>query len=245
MQIEWLLRTLVLFALALAAGTGAAEGVSFHDMTFKKARALAEAEDKLLFLYFSTEWCEPCRALEATTFMQPTVAAWIAEHTVALKVDGDVQPGFAKRYQVRAYPTQLLVRADGSLVERVVGQVDEPAFLLIGANALAGRYGVEPIDAKITGRAQRGPRTVYRPMITLPEYARTRRIPGHVVVRFTVTEAGTVRDPVVVESKPRGIYDRAVLNALKKRLFEPAMAQGKPIEASGVRRRFSFEFVTL
>jgi len=245
MQIEWLLRTLVLFALTLAACTGAAQGVSFHDMTFKKARAVADAEDKLVFLYFATEWCGPCKVMEATTFMQPEVAAWVAEHTVALKVDGDMLPSFAKRYKVRAYPTQLYVSADGTLLERVVGQVDEGAFLLIGANILAGRYGIGPIGTHITGRAQRGPRTVYEPMIALPDYARTRRIPGHVVVRFTVTKTGTVRDPVVIESKPSRMYDRAVLNALQKRLFEPAVEEGEPIEVTGVRRRFSFEFVTL
>ena len=65
------------------------------------------------------------------------------------------------------------------------------------------------------------------------------------VLAVTAGDTGTVRDPVVVESKPRGIYDRAVLNAVKKRLYEPAVADGKPIEAIGVKQRFSFRFQDL
>ena len=242
MHIRRLLMRLAPFVLTVTAGMAAAEGVSFHDVTFKKARAQAEAEDKLVFLYFTTDWCAPCRVLETTTFMQPEVVAWIAEHTVAIKVDGDLQPSYTKRYKVKTYPTQLYVSPDGTLLERVVGQVDDEAFLLIGANVLAGRYGVAPVGAETDGGAQRGPRVVHRPMIVLPDYARSRKMPGHVVVSFTVTDTGTVRDPVVVESKPREIYDRAVLNAVKKRLYEPAVADGKPIEAIGVKQRFSFRF---
>ena len=242
MHVRWVLSRLVPVIVTMMTVMAAAEGVSFHDVTFKKARAQAKAEDKLVLLYFTTDWCAPCRVMETTTFMQPEVATWVAEHTVAIKVDGDIQPSFAKRYNVKAYPTQLYVSPDATLLERVVGLVDDEAFLLIGANILAGRYGVAPVRAETDGGAQRAPRVVHRPMIELPEYARSREIPGHVVVSFTVTETGTVRDPVVVESKPRGIYDRAVLKALSKRLYEPAVADGKPIEAKGVKQRFSFRF---
>ena len=138
------LRTAALLAAVLFAAQSVA-GVDFQKLTVRKALARAEAEGKLVLLYYTTTWCAPCRVMEETTFEDPEVAAWVAEHTIALKLDGDLSRGRAKRYDEHGYPAVVYVDPDGTAVDRIVGLVDSADFLLVGNNVLAGNYGTAPV----------------------------------------------------------------------------------------------------
>lgn len=73
-----------------------------------------------------------------------------------------------------------------------------------------------------------------------PPAARRRRIEGYVVVEFTVTETGAVRDPKIVGAQPPGVFDRAVLRAVRRWRFQPKRGKdGKPM---AVRARQRLEF---
>ncbi len=74
-----------------------------------------------------------------------------------------------------------------------------------------------------------------------PRRAQTRGIEGYVLLEFVVTRTGAVRDPVVLESKPPGIFDRAALNAALKFKYKPRVVNGEPIDVAGVRNRITFE----
>lgn len=75
-----------------------------------------------------------------------------------------------------------------------------------------------------------------------PRRAQTRGIEGYVLLEFTVTSAGTVRDPFVVESDPPHIFDRAAIQAAIKFKYKPKVVNGEPIEVSGVRNLITFVF---
>ena len=75
-----------------------------------------------------------------------------------------------------------------------------------------------------------------------PDQAVQEQIEGHVLLEFVVTETGGVRDAVVVESEPRGVFDQAALDAVAKFKYKPKIVDGKPVAIPGVRNRFSFEF---
>lgn len=49
------------------------------------------------------------------------------------------------------------------------------------------------------------------------------------VVRFTVTETGTVIDPEVLRSDPERIFDRSALRAVRSWKYQPRMEDGKPV----------------
>ena len=74
-----------------------------------------------------------------------------------------------------------------------------------------------------------------------PQRAVTRGIEGYVLLEFVVTATGAVRDPVVVEAKPPGIFDRSAIEAALKFKYRPKVASGERIEVSGVRNLFKFE----
>jgi protein TonB len=48
-------------------------------------------------------------------------------------------------------------------------------------------------------------------------------------VQFTVTEQGAVSDPSVLASRPRRVFDRAALRAIRQWRFTPKRVHGKPM----------------
>jgi protein TonB len=74
-----------------------------------------------------------------------------------------------------------------------------------------------------------------------PRRANERGIEGWVYLRFTITTAGTVRDPVVVDADPPGTFDSAAKRAVKKWKYKPKMVSGKPVEQSGIEVVMTFE----
>ena len=59
------------------------------------------------------------------------------------------------------------------------------------------------------------------------------------IVANSAMDAGL--DPVILDSKPRGVFDRAALDAVAKFRYEPKVVDGKPQETVGVRNRIVFE----
>ncbi len=74
-----------------------------------------------------------------------------------------------------------------------------------------------------------------------PRRAQTRGIEGFVILEFIVTKTGAVRNPVVIESKPTGIFDRAATSAALKFKYKPKVVNGEAIDVAGVRNKITFE----
>jgi protein TonB len=73
-----------------------------------------------------------------------------------------------------------------------------------------------------------------------PARAAARGLEGYVIVEYTVTRTGTVRDPVVVESSS-SLFERAALDSALKYKYKPRVINGEPVEVPGVRTIIRFE----
>ena len=73
-----------------------------------------------------------------------------------------------------------------------------------------------------------------------PSRAAARGIEGFVLLEFTVTRTGAVRDPKVVEASPPGVFDRAAMEAALKFKYRPRVVNGTPMAVSGVLNRITF-----
>ncbi len=77
-----------------------------------------------------------------------------------------------------------------------------------------------------------------------PQYplrASERGIEGWVEVQFTISQTGTVKDPVVLNAKPQNIFNRAALRAIRKWKYNPKIEDGEPVERPGVKVRLTFQ----
>lgn len=85
----------------------------------------------------------------------------------------------------------------------------------------------------------------YLPIVKVaPNYPRralSRGIEGYVIVEFTVTKNGSVKDPVVVEAEPADIFNRAAVEAAKKFKYKPRVVNGEAVEVAGVQNKIKFE----
>ncbi len=83
----------------------------------------------------------------------------------------------------------------------------------------------------------------YLPIIKVapiyPRRALERGLEGDVIVEFTVTRQGTVKDVLVVEST-RALFNQAAIDAAEKFKYKPRVVNGVPIEVAGVKNRISF-----
>ena len=99
------------------------------------------------------------------------------------------------------------------------------------------------IDAGLNGAATSD--GDYLPIVKVaPQYPRRalkKGIEGYVTLEFTVTTLGTVIDPVVIEAKPKNIFNRAAINAAKKFKYKPKIVDGKAQQVTGVRNIIRFE----
>ena len=74
-----------------------------------------------------------------------------------------------------------------------------------------------------------------------PWRALLRGVEGHVVLEFAVTVAGTVRDVVIIEAAPPGVFERAAIDAAMRFTYRPRMINGKPVEVESVRNLIKFQ----
>lgn len=74
-----------------------------------------------------------------------------------------------------------------------------------------------------------------------PTRAQQREIEGYVLVEFTIDELGRVVDVRVIEAEPRGVFDRAALEAVERFRYKPRVVNGQPIPVTGVKHLLTFE----
>lgn len=73
-----------------------------------------------------------------------------------------------------------------------------------------------------------------------PARALSRGIEGYVDMSFTVTTAGTVKDPVVLHSTS-SLFERAATQAVLKFKYKPRVVDGQPVEVPNVKTRITFK----
>lgn len=84
--------------------------------------ALAEAADKKMpcFIKFETTWCGPCKMMTQLVFTAKDVVE-ASEGVMCVMIDGDERKDLVERFEVKAYPTGVMLSADGSESGRFVG----------------------------------------------------------------------------------------------------------------------------
>jgi hypothetical protein len=85
------------------------------------------------------------------------VIRWLEDNTIALKIDAEKEVELAARYRVSAYPTILLARPDGEVIDELIGFHEPEQFLTAVEAALGGRDSVVRAREKSEGGSSQDP----------------------------------------------------------------------------------------
>lgn len=114
------------------------KAIDFRNGTFKELLAVAEKEDKLIFIDCYTSWCAPCKWMDKNVFVNENVYSFYNSTFINYKIDMEKGEGpeLAKKYQVSSYPTYLFINSKGDLVHKSTSRMSVEEFITVGENAI-------------------------------------------------------------------------------------------------------------
>lgn len=100
-----------------------AQGTEFFTGSWVAALKKAEAENKILLVDAHTSWCAPCRRMKKEVFPLKEVGDFLRKDFITLAVDLETPRGllFSLYYEVKAYPSFLLIDVNGKILHRSIG----------------------------------------------------------------------------------------------------------------------------
>ena len=107
-------------------------GTKFEHISFNEAIAKASASKKMIFIDCYTKWCAPCAKMATQIFPQEECANYFNPKFVCLKIDMEVGEGkeLMKRFDVKAFPTFLILDSKGAELNRIVGGAENASSFI-------------------------------------------------------------------------------------------------------------------
>jgi thiol-disulfide isomerase/thioredoxin/tetratricopeptide (TPR) repeat protein len=125
------------------------KGIKFSTQKWEEVLAKAKATNKLIFVDVFTDWCGPCKTMDAEVFPLAEVGSVYNNTFVNYKIDAEKGegPDFRKKYAVNSYPNYLFINGDGILIYRMNGSMPAAEFVLQAKNAVDESREPLTIDA--------------------------------------------------------------------------------------------------
>lgn len=108
-----------------------AEGINFQKLSTAQALTKAKKENKKVFIDVYAVWCGPCKYLTNSVFIDVALGAYMNEHFVCIKIDGEQGEGekMMEEFSIDAFPTMLFLDADRKLLKKIVGAYEADELL--------------------------------------------------------------------------------------------------------------------
>lgn len=74
-----------------------------------------------------------------------------------------------------------------------------------------------------------------------PREALDMGVEGYVILEFTVTKTGSLKDIKVIDSSPHGYFEHAAINAAYKFRYDPKIVNGEPVEVPRAQYKMLFK----
>jgi thiol-disulfide isomerase/thioredoxin len=131
-------KLLLIIPALLFSMLGFSQGIEFEHGTMSEVLEKAAQTNKPIFVDVYTTWCGPCKMMDKDIFPLDAVGKVYNTGFICYHIDAEKGEGilFAKKYEVRAFPTYLFIKADGTLFFRSLGSMEAKAFIEVSNNAL-------------------------------------------------------------------------------------------------------------
>lgn len=99
--------------------------------TLASALTAAQTSGHHVAVDFFTDWCYWCKVIDTAVYANPKGVDFFTNSMILAKVNAEVDTMDAKKYNISAYPTIVLVDKDGREVDRIVGYYPVDDFVKI------------------------------------------------------------------------------------------------------------------
>ncbi|MEM9364870.1 MAG: thioredoxin family protein [Planctomycetota bacterium] len=117
-------------AIAAVASSGSAvwAEITWHQ-DLRAAHQMATEQNKPLLLHFYSDNCIWCDRLEEGAFTQPSVGQAVNDSVIAVKVHAGQAKELAEMFQVRKFPTDVIVTPEGDTLSHGVSPQDPQKYI--------------------------------------------------------------------------------------------------------------------
>lgn len=106
-------------------------GVKWEEGSFSQALEKAKKTSKPVFIDCYTSWCGPCKHMGNAVFTLPQAGAFFNSGFINIKIDMEKGEGIQlkERFEVKAFPTFIILDSNGNETGRIVGGGELDAFI--------------------------------------------------------------------------------------------------------------------
>lgn len=119
-------------------------GIDFFSGSFSEALELSKKEGKPIFVDAFVTWSSACTWMENNTFPNEELAKYYNANFICMRINCEKGDGidFAKRFEIKTYPTLLFIKGDGTV------HYSEKGTKTADALTKTGKIVVAQLDSK-------------------------------------------------------------------------------------------------
>ena len=99
--------------------------------TYKEGIELSKKEGKKIFLHFYAGWCTYCKKMEKETFNDYSVASYLNDNFIPIKVNSDREIKIALDFGVKGLPSTWFIAENGERISGLPGYIPPKRLLNI------------------------------------------------------------------------------------------------------------------
>lgn len=124
-----------------ASAQKANKGIVFFKGTWNELLAEAKKQQKLIFVDVYTDWCAPCKVMDAEIFPMQSVGDAYNPLFINYRLDAEKGEGIklAVKYAVKSYPCYLFLDETGNVLDRDGDYQEAPRFIALAKRAAAAK----------------------------------------------------------------------------------------------------------
>ena len=127
-----------------------------------------------------------------------------------------------------------------SVRENMFTRVVAVLLVAVSATFILPSWAAETYKGQVAGVGTVEIELVERGTPTFPRRARSYGVSGSVMVRFSVDVDGNAIGAVIVESKPRRMFDRSAMRYMETLKFAPYLVDGKATQVNDVQMTVAY-----